>query len=496
MKRLPGLAAGAAQRCLLRAGSLLIPAAQRQEWLREWEAELWHVRRACAPGHTFSWQSEREIAAFCLGAFSDALCLRSHAAEHERGINSAGPIRIDTSAGQCLLRLAAILALCGLCAWLLPGVRAEIDMARYRTRSGLILFDSSIPVEQFHDWRRTSQSYFDGLAFYRTVGQNVSTSSGYVRTWQVAHASSNLFEILGLPVKYSASASQNDPAFPAVLISQQAWYRDYGANSQIVGQLAQIGTRTVRIAGVVPYGVWRLPSNPDAWLLESDSQLASEVSPAAQGFVLGHLTRAGQELERGNRVFVNTYGTKNESIVLNATAVDDRTPTPWEICAFALLLVALALPAVTSVSMSESQFSSFRPTRKRRIFRWLFLAGKIALVAVASCLIATDVAYGFAAFDSSTAELLQFAICFAAALFGMRWALADQSRRCPVCLRCVAHPAQVGLASHTFLGWSGTEMMCLGGHTLLHVPSLPTSWFGSQRWLYLDTSWEFLFADL
>jgi hypothetical protein len=34
----------------------------------------------------------------------------------------------------------------------------------------------------------------------------------------------------------------------------------------------------------------------------------------------------------------------------------------------------------------------------------------------------------------------------------------------------------------------------MGGHTLLHVPGLPTSWFSTQRWLYLDTSWGFLFA--
>jgi hypothetical protein len=45
-----------------------------------------------------------------------------------------------------------------------------------------------------------------------------------------------------------------------------------------------------------------------------------------------------------------------------------------------------------------------------------------------------------------------------------------------------------------FLAWNGTELMCASGHTLLHVPGLPTSWFETQRWLYLDTSWEFLFA--
>ncbi len=32
--------------------------------------------------------------------------------------------------------------------------------------------------------------------------------------------------------------------------------------------------------------------------------------------------------------------------------------------------------------------------------------------------------------------------------------------------------------------------------TLLHVPALPTSWFGTQRWLYLDTSWKFLLVGI
>ena len=66
----------------------------------------------------------------------------------------------------------------------------------------------------------------------------------------------------------------------------------------------------------------------------------------------------------------------------------------------------------------------------------------------------------------------------------------DMRQLCPVCLRRVTHPAQVGPASRTFLEWSGTDMMCMGGHTHLRVPSLPTRWFSGQRWLYLDTSWD------
>jgi hypothetical protein len=105
-----------------------------------------------------------------------------------------------------------------------------------------------------------------------------------------------------------------------------------------------------------------------------------------------------------------------------------------------------------------------------------------------------DLAYGCTAFGRERAVYIQLVSTFAMCLFGFRWVLKAQRQRCPVCVCRVAHPAQVGQASRTFLDWNGTEMMCMGGHTLLHVPSLPTSWFGAQRWLYLDTSWNFLFA--
>ena len=58
----------------------------------------------------------------------------------------------------------------------------------------------------------------------------------------------------------------------------------------------------------------------------------------------------------------------------------------------------------------------------------------------------------------------------------------------------MAHPVRVGQPSRTFLEWNGTELICERGHVLLHVPEIPTSWFGAQRWVCLDGSWRFLFA--
>ena len=77
---------------------------------------------------------------------------------------------------------------------------------------------------------------------------------------------------------------------------------------------------------------------------------------------------------------------------------------------------------------------------------------------------------------------------------GLRWVLRDQRRRCPVCLRLLANPVRMGVASHLLLEWYGTELICLKGHGLLHVPEIPTSSYSGQRWLRLDPSWRELFS--
>src|SRR5262249_1288306 len=48
---------------IVRAASLLTPGDRRDEWIKEWQSELWYV-------------PPREATRFCLGAFRDALCLR------------------------------------------------------------------------------------------------------------------------------------------------------------------------------------------------------------------------------------------------------------------------------------------------------------------------------------------------------------------------------------------------------------------------------------
>ena len=483
---------------MLRAASLMVPADQRSDWRREWEGELWHVRHSLCQGGALSWPAQREVTSFCLGSLHDAFCLRRESLPAQEPMP-----RLSGAAGQCLLRLGTLLAVCFVVAKLLPGVQAERDPVRFQVNPGVILIQTSASSDQFaptiapavyRDWKGVRQRYFDEFAFYRTVRERASLSEGRDAGWNVTHASPNLFSLLGLDLPFDVARNSDEGGLPEAIISYDSWRRDFAYDPGITGRLVHIGNRAARIAGVMPYGIWRLPGDPDAWLLEPDTLLA-HASSRDRGYLVAHLSPLGQDWMRGPSIPIAVRGAEDEDQEYYGVSFAGRLRGPWAIFQFSLILALLALPAVTSVTLGESNYSSHRPSRSRTLLRRGFLLAKFLLVAAIAYFASLDLAWWNSSNYSAIAEFAQLVWAFSICLLGFRWAMFDQRQRCPVCLRRVTHPARVGLASRTFLGWNGTEMMCMGGHTLLHVPSLPTSWFSGQRWLYLDTSWDFLFAD-
>jgi hypothetical protein len=478
---------------ILRCASFLTPGQDRADWLREWRSELWHARATMRLSDGDTWKTEEAMLQFCAGAIQDAVALRR--IEWEK-TGARGSLR--GSATGCLLFLCALLGASYLVSLLLPGVRAQNHPSLYKVNSDLILIQNAfasndslatIPIEQYRAWKAGKQRYFDGFAFYRLAKESVTTPVSANQRWLVAHGSMNLFWMLGLPMRFSAANGESEGRLPGVILSNEVWDREYAADPLIGGRLVQIGSVTARVIGVAPGGAWRMPGNVDAWFLEPDK------ANSGVGFVIAHLTELGKSAMTSSRVEITSVGNDDPDEQLYAVSFAERTKGPWRLYEFTILLALLTLPAVTSVSLSESNFCSYRPSWSNRMWRWMFLCAKILLVLPIVYFASLDIAYCHTAAYSVGAQYAQLIASFMMGLFGMRWIVLDQRNRCPVCLRCVTHPAQVGMAGRTFLAWNGTELMCAGGHTLLHVPALPTSWFGTQRWLYLDTSWRFLFAS-
>ncbi|MGJ5817704.1 hypothetical protein [Paludibaculum fermentans] len=122
-------------------------------------------------------------------------------------------------------------------------------------------------------------------------------------------------------------------------------------------------------------------------------------------------------------------------------------------------------------------------------WRWAFFAAKVALV----LFIVFSGVLNLAAMLGLKVASGPLHCILIGNVVGLRWALIDQRRRCPECLRLVTHPARIGVPSQIFLEWYGTEFVCVKGHGLLHVPEIPTTSFRTQSWTHLDRSWSELF---
>jgi len=441
--------------CLLRSASILVPGQQRTEWQQEWKAELWHVRRACAPAGRISLQVEQEITAFCLGAFQDAFYLRL--GSRKRGVRLA---QIHGSAWQCLFWLAAVLTASYTVANISAGVRAERHPEHYRVKSNLILIQdahdtsdwaATIPVERYRAWKRLHQQYFDDFAFYRIQQETLSAggNGGVVRA--VGHVSANLFALLGLQVESRNAGDTAGGTERRLILSHEGWERDFGSNPHLIGSIIRVGEHQVRVVGIAPDGAWRLPGQADAWILEPDATIA----PGAAGYVVAHMTPSARSEMWNGRVHITVYDTDGSDEDFWGISFAERTQGPWGIYLFTVMLSFLALPALTSVSIADYSFSSHKPSWTRDVIRWAFLSGKIIFLLTITYFLSLDLTYFSSIAYSPGASGVQFIVSFFICLFGLRWVVLDQRQRCPVCLRRVTHPARVGIASRTFLAWNG-----------------------------------------
>jgi hypothetical protein len=450
------------QLAILRAASWLTPLNQRADWLQEWQSELWYVPR-------------RRATEFCLGAFRDALWMRR---------NSLNPlvrswIRLESPL-QCLGFLAVLAGASTLLAYGLPGPRNLILPSPYRDSGDLAMVSlterpsgPAVSLESYRFLQAGAQHWFNNIAYYQPMAAWMRTARGLVSV-PVVRASDNLFGLLSVDA---------GPARPVSLVlSQAAWRQYFDSDPRVVGRVVEVAGQRAVVAAVISADSWRLPGKVEAWLIEDAEHLAA-LPESSQGFVVAHIrTTARPRLQPFWHIWV--FDAEGKSDGFYCTPLSAGPPVLS--CLIAILMTCILIPATTLTlgDYAASRRPAHWATRPRR---WVFLAAKIALVMpIVPCTLVLAVSAGlpFAAQGLVVAYILVF-----------RWVLADQRKRCPVCLRLLTNPVRIGRPSKMFLDWYGTELMCTQGHGLLHVPEIATSCYATQQWLYLDRSWSGLFTE-
>jgi hypothetical protein len=477
---------------LLRSASLLVPVSKRANWLEEWNSELWYVSRGDLAEKIGVFARERQVATFCLGAFHDAWYLRS-----ENKALASRTIRPSRSALRTAAALFVLALLSFITALLLPGVQSVLQPSPYRDSRDIVFISPPgtpyqeaplMSMREFRFWQPRVRHMFSEFAFYDPITKQLHIASHYTPELRIARASANLFSILGLPSPSVVAGTR----LPTLFVSPIVWKQQFHDESIVVGATVRIGIRKAVFGGILTDSQWRLPGTFDAWLIEPDVD-ASAIPDTARGYIFARRPpSADNNTNPGEQWRMAAPEPDGGFAIYQFTALSSAHRVPISIYIFTVLLALLALPATVSLPLGEYPAGAEHITWPLRFRRWMFLAVKFSLLLPIIYFASLDLAYALP-LAPSTMQYIQLVTSFLMALFSFRWVLKDQRRRCPVCLSTLTNPARVGEPSRSFLSWNGTELICAGGHGLLHVPELPTSWFATQRWLYLDSSWSGIF---
>jgi hypothetical protein len=339
-------------------------------------------------------------------------------------LRRACPRRPLESPAQCL----SVLAIATVVSLLIAGRAALVSP--FRDARGLVE-SPAVSVEQYESLYKP----FTNLAFFQRFNQPVPDAHG-VALFSIIRGSGNLFDVLHIPV-------ERKNGMPTVILGREAWRTCFNGDRRIVGRVLEVAGRRALVAGVIADDAWPLEGRIDAWLLD-------DALPAgSNGFVVGRVTA--------------------DSGLSGWSPPARRLRDAFGTFAMALFTGCVIVPLTSSVAVG-------RGSRRQ----WVFLAAKIVPVLT---ILYCCASLGFS--DMPFALIFMLAV-WPGTFFAFRWLIADQRRRCPVCLRLLSDPIRCGKASQTFLGWYGTELMCGRGHGVMRVPESSSSGFREQRWIDLD----------
>lgn len=435
---------------LVRAVSLLVPAARRQEWIKEWLAELHYAEEHAG---------EAESYAFARGAIDDALW------QHHDFWTLKRTMRLLQSPRFCLASAGVLLAAVIVASGFLPRTRQALFPLPYRDPGRLVLIAQSQtmatraaePISSIALWRKSSQT-LEGIATYQWDGKS-----------NTASVSENFFQVLGADVHPSACTS-------CVVLSHDYARSLHGAHS------VTIAGKPYRVAAVTPRSFWFLSPNIDIWRIEKPGRKSS-------AGVLARL-RPGVTAEEAGAELSSILGKAEinqwETLV-ELTGISSRVRSVFLTFAFAVgLAILIVLPAMRlRMPQWNPRAAGFFLAKTALLLTTVMLCG-IEFTRAAS-ITTLGGADGYTAVSAWLYVMGSTAV--------LAWAITDQRQRCRVCLKRLGMAAHVGCTGCLLLDWAGTELVCVEGHGMLHVPEMAASWQDPDKWTFLDESWQDLFVE-
>lgn len=351
--------------------------------------------------------------------------------------------------------------------------------------------DQGVPSDVPEAWRQHSRLIEDAAGFAARE-QNVR-SAGRTSRVLVIEAERNLFATLNVRPVLGAV-----PAKPAAILTDAAWQRLFRRNPAALGAQVQIGEESYRVAGVLPASFRFLSRQPAVYVVRP----FIPAYPPTRLMVVARI-RHGVSIDQLDRELtaiaqnVSYYFYRSQ---LRYSFVNAAIWTPLRIFLLAALVTAVFVIGLSRVRIRRIRRAFSRENRMITLSRTAFFCAKAGL-ALAFVFLAgvewtrPESAIIFGSKDPANGPFLMwFYILGTMGVFA--WCIADQRARCRVCLRLLCSPVRIGCPGCMLFQWSGTELLCIGGHGLLQVREMESSLDEEYgRWITLDESFQEFFAE-
>lgn len=472
--------------------SLLVPRLQRNDWRKEWNAEIWHQWQFLLDAGC--WQANEPVRLMlrCLGALPDAFW---HFASQE-----AFELRLRArmrSPWTCLGSLFAVLLVICLCTGAFPATRGLLFDGVSSTGNGLLFIwfhpsaggDEGLPPDLAPAWRKHSR-LLEGISPFVIAHRIVRTEAGAVRQPLIVTTEHELFDVLR--VQPSLGRIGRDSG---VVLTNALWRSLFHADPAVIGKRVQIGRVWRQVTAVLPASFHFLSRQPAAYLVE-------RLVPDAQTMVVARVKPGVSEdqLDKDLTRIAETACYYNFRSELRYSYLKRAAWIPLEVFALAALAAALLVLATSRVSLRRLRALPKLTERGAFARRTAFFCAKVALAFLVIFTAAAEwsrskSAILYASQDPAAGPFLLW-LYILGSMGVLFWAVADQRARCRVCLQLLCFPVRVGCPGCFLLNWSGTELLCTEGHGMLHVPHMAPSWDEeAERWISLDASWKELFVE-
>jgi MacB-like periplasmic core domain len=488
---------------LLRAASLLVPKHRRQDWYREWYAEVWHWLHFLAESGRLDASSKLELARHCWGAFSDAAW---HRFSQERFVRALD--ELPRSARFCLVSIFAIFLLALVTTGFAPTIRAGFTGLPYYQPErvavlsvpdhdayypDLGLFQSALRWSKVTRTAKSVAAYSFRSSKVETEGRNFTARS--------VRVSPNFFETLGSKAQLGRLFRPGDEQDCAncIVLTDQAWKTSFHADPAILGKTLSFAGAESRVIGVLPSDFAFLWPEALIWALPP-----SEGDVGDCGDTIGAVLRLGPGISASQAAqeFRQLAYQSRESLDYAVPEVEVMVSRARQATKIYLIFTMLSL--LGGLVLVSTQLAAAR-TRKlhlsvRCVLRWwAFLALKTLLLLSTCFVVSLELTGRISSLLTGAVHPFVGPIStwlfLVTAMVALSWSMHDQCRRCRICLKRLGNEASVGAPSYLLLDWWGTELVCSDGHGLLHVPEMKSSWLEFEQWVHLDESWKPLFEE-